>query len=405
MKKFYKSKWILPANGHALQDYVLVVENGIIQDIIPLSEVQHGAIIDFGNAVITPGFINAHTHLQLTKLEKDNQSLSEVSFVEWILSVIKKYSKFANYEKIESLKLGIKKSIESGTTCVAQMSKEIEFFDVFSQSPIKACLFLELFAGSELSSEHVFESLKFNISKLAQKDFTNISTGVAPHAPYTVHSALWSKVSEYALDKGLLVHTHFAESKEEIDWFAQKGTDLDQISNAVRGEKVFPEKKYNNPVDFLRDKGLLNDRLLLAHCNQLSVEQLSELAQAGINLVLCPRSNMKLHNKTLCVESVMALFGDRVAVATDSLYSNDDLNLLSELAFVYKNSNLSTLALLDLITINAAKVLELDHKIGSLKKGKDADFLVFGLDNDEDYNALLTKDKPESVYINGDKVV
>ena len=145
--KCYKSKWILTSEGEILKDYAIVVDEGKIIDIIPNSKAdfEEKYLKDLGNSVITPGFIDLFTQLQYTEVNDVKPKSLKNKLKRFIQSISKKYT-FAgvnphNYslkwadilnsyfsmdrnEKISSFKTGVEESIKSGTTCIAQVSRE-----------------------------------------------------------------------------------------------------------------------------------------------------------------------------------------------------------------------------------------------------------------------------------------
>jgi len=402
MQKAYKTKWLLAGNSVVVEDAVLITENGIIKEIKTAKNYIDNDNIefsDFGNAVITPGFVNLHTHLQYTMLyETFKPKIGTVSFIDWIIELMESYSRLSEKEKIASLQAGLNESIKSGVTSLAQLSKETEFVETLSKSPVKTHLFLEIFSKDDKSSIFEFENFKKNYSLLKQKCSENIRIGISPHSIYNVHPVLWNKICEFALKENILVHTHLAESQAEIDWRNGKKSEIDKLhdflgwqnkSNFVRKEKSI--------IGYIKKLGLteLKSNLILAHLNFLIENDISELVDLEIGVAHCPRSNINLHGKTFnCTD-----FAKTAGIGTDSKASSLSLNILDDARFIKNNTDLEPLAVLDMLTVNGAKTLKMEHRIGSLEKGKDADFLVFKLKNGETYNDLLSKNQPDFVYI------
>jgi len=405
MKKAFKTKWLMPGNSVVIEDAVLIVENGKIAEIKADNDFDSNCgfdLIDFGNAVITPGFVNLHTHLQYTSLYKDfTDKIGTLDFAEWIIELIKKYSSLSSEEKIASLKEGLDESIKSGVTCIAQLSKEAEFFETLVISPMKTCLFLEVFSKDEKASIEEFEKFKEKYYLLKQNCTRNMQIGISPHSIYNVHRLLWEKVCEFALKENILVHTHLAESQAEIDWVKGKKSKIDNLhdflgwqnkSNHLENEK--------NVIDYIKKLGIteLKSNLILAHLNFLSEKQISELGDLKIGIAYCPKSNINLHSRTFdCTK-----FSKIAGIGTDSKASSLSLNILEEARFIKNNTALTPFEILDMLTINGARVLKLDNKTGSLEKGKDADFLVFKLNSDETCDDFLSKNKPSFVFAEGE---
>ena len=187
--KCYKSKWILTSEGEILKDYAIVVDEGKIIDIIPNSKAdfEEKYLKDLGNSVITPGFIDLFTQLQYTEVNDVKPKSLKNKLKRFIQSISKKYT-FAgvnphNYslkwadilnsyfsmdrnEKISSFKTGVEESIKSGTTCIAQVSREYKYFDIINKIPIKNYLFFEVYADSTDKSKRKFKDMRDKVENL-----------------------------------------------------------------------------------------------------------------------------------------------------------------------------------------------------------------------------------------------
>ena len=111
-----------------------------------------------------------------------------------------------------------------------------------------------------------------------------------------------------------------------------------------------------------------------------------------------------MHNKKLDFDKVLEYFSYRFGFGVNSLAFNKDLSLLNELRYV-NNGQLNTLEAIKYLTIIPAKILRLNNITGSLEMDKDADFNVFELEENEQFDAILNKEKPRHVYIKGKRVV
>ena len=197
-----------------------------------------------------------------------------------------------------------------------------------------------------------------------------------------------------------------AESQAEMDWLKKGHSEIDLIHKFVGWNKLTPYEINLDPVKYLRKTGILDlmgNNLIAAHLNQLDINSLNELVQYGTKIAHCPRSNIYLHGKTININKIIKCKDilNHIGIGTDSKFSNNDLNMLNEAKFIKDNTSLDLLIILDMLTINAAKILRLDDKIGSIEKNKDADFLVFKLNENELYNDLFEKNNPDYVYIHG----
>lgn len=432
MLEVYKAKWILPANGEVLEDKALVVEEGKIISIINESDVssllgdKDYQLFSYGNSVITPGFVNMHTHLQYTDVGKvkirDSKAIikkillslkklflvgyiPKEKFIGWQINVLKDYSCWSKKSKIQSFKNGLEMSITSGTTCVAQVSKEKEFAEILNASPIKSYVFIELLSDEKQSNKKAFRKLRKQIRRFMERRNNNTYFGLAPNSIYGVYSRFWEVLSKFSQKHNVLMQTSLGESIEEVEWLKKESSDIKKLYKFIDFTNMRPSIENTTPVEYLNKLNVLNNNLIAVHVNQLFDDELEELAQKGVSVVHCPRSNQQLHKKTVNVFKLLKFFPDKSAIATDSLASNKDLSLLNEVNYIKKGKDIDTLKLLDMITINPAKMLRLDNLIGSLEPGKDADFLVFKMDEGQTYNELFEKSHPDYVFVQGTPIV
>lgn len=408
MFRVFKAKWILPANDEIIEDGFLVLENGKIVNVIKNSDknkqnILNNAceIIDCGRAVITPGFINLHTHLQYTDLKKSSK---EQSFTDWIRSLMLQYAIWNTRKKQNSVINGIKEAILSGTTTVVQLSGEYEFLEVFNKFDIKTYIFLETFANSEETGEIEFNNLVEKYNKIIQNKNQNVFVGFSPHSIYTVHPYLWKKIADYSFKNNILVHTHLAESLSENEWLNSGQSDLNNLYKLLNKQPVTPYQVGLNPIEYLKGLNIINENLIAAHMIQINKDLIEEFFDLGGKVAHCPRSNMLLHGKTLDIREYNNHLNS-IGLGTDSKYSNYDLNIFNEAKFIKFSSNLDLFNQLNMLTINAAKILKIDSSTGSLEKGKDADFLIFYLENNQAYQDLFDLERPDEVYIKGKPVV
>lgn len=427
MAKAYKAKWIIPSDGNIYEDCALIVDEGKIQEIIKqadLNEEQYSHVKDFNNSIITPGFVNLHSHLQYTDLKTKNSNLktklkklytnikkhyfltgiSKKSFIYRLSNLLSDYFCMTREEKINSFKKGIELNLLNGTTAVAQLSKESKYFELLNETPMKTILFFELFADSVETSKEEFRAIKKKIDKLKMQKSENTFIGVAPHSVCCVHKRLFKILVKYCKKNNILMTIRLGESKEELDWLSHGFSDVDLLNEFTNHKKFEPIEEGLSPAQYLEKLEILSKQLIISYGNYLPVSDLELLATNKVALAYCPRVSDNLHNKKLPFEHVMQYFSNRFGFGTNSLAFNEDLSLLDELKYVNKGE-LNTLDAIKYLTIIPAKILRLNNIIGSLEVDKDADFNVFELNENEDYNAILNKSKPNHVYIKGRRIV
>jgi cytosine/adenosine deaminase-related metal-dependent hydrolase len=413
MQKFYKAKYIISTSKNIFENSVLVVENGEISEIIPETILEISAdteVVDYGNAVITPSFINLHAHLQYTGLKSafiSDKAIEKIEFSSWLGRLIKQYYFLSKEKKIELFKLGLKEAISSGCTAIVQLSGESFFPEVLNNSGIRSFVFLETFSNCEERTKKEIEKLKKQIKEIKEKCSDNVVVGISPHSVYNVHKSLWQEIAKLAVEENLLVHTHLAESKDELKWLAGKPSGIDKIHMMAFLGKHKPFEAGLSPVEYLEKLGVLaalKDNLIVAHCIELDEKAFEKLINYGTKIAHCPRSNVLLHGKTLDFNKLPDFIRENTGLGTDSAFSNYDLSIINEARYVMDSTNLEFEKIFDMMTINSARILKVDDKTGTLESSKDADFLVFQLENNELYKDILNRQNPDFVFRKGNRL-
>jgi len=286
MSQFYKAKYIIQTGEKVFEDSILVVKNGKVEQILKQVQNDNGdfEIIDYGNAVITSGFVNLHTHLQYTDLKpvfKPDTNLESIAknvdFADWILNLVKQYYFLPKSKKIKSFKNGLREVVSSGCTTIAQLSGEDFFPEIVRNLGLNSFFFLETFSNNEKNSKKAILKLKEQIKTIRDKTASNVILGISPHSIYNVHKSLWEEISKFAAEENLLVHTHLAESSDETNWLNGKPSGIDKLHKFVWLKKMKPCEAGLDPVAYLEKLGvlgILKENLTTAHCIELDGKSL-----------------------------------------------------------------------------------------------------------------------------------
>lgn len=424
--KCYKAKWILTSN-EVLEDMAIVVDEGKIIDIIPNSQVsfEEKYVKEFGNAVITPGFIDLLTQYQYTDIldakPKDFKSKIKRLFKMFSLKynfagvrsdnysrkwagILTNYFTLDRVHKINSFKHGVTESIKAGTTCIAQVSKEFKYFEIINKLPIKNYLFFEVFADSKDSSKKTFKELRSKIEDFIWHKGENTHIGIMLNSISGVHRKLWALFSKYCRKHNMLMMTRFAESQDEMEWLEHGFSDIDLLHKFMGMRKISPYTKDLTPVEYLDNLKVLTKKILAVNANY-DVSELDKLAQTGVKYIYQPLYSEEICNSRLDFETVLKHFAQNFGLSTQSFASNRSFSLLKLANDLNKDGILDIVEIIKYLTIYPAKILRLDNSTGSIEIGKDADFNVFKLMDGEDYTALSHLELPYSVYSKGKKLV
>ena len=425
--KCYKAKWILTSADEVLRDMAIVVDEGKIIDIIPNSEVNFDEkyVKELGNAVITPGFIDLLTQYQYTDILEQNPNdfkrrlkkffkmlslkynfagVSQENYSRKWAEILCNYFALDRDQKTESFKHGVIESIKSGTTCVAQVSKEYKYFEIVNKLPIKNYLFFEVFSDSKDHSKKTFKAMRSKIEDFVLHKGENTHIGIMLNSISGVHKKLWELFSKYCRKHNMLLMTRFAESKDEMEWLEHGFSDIDLLHKYMGMRKITPYTKELTPVQYLDNLKVLTKKVLVANANYDNSE-ISQLSQTEVKYIYQPKYSEEICNKKLEFNEVLEKFRGNFGFSTQSFSKDRSFSLLKLASEANKDNLLDTIELIKYLTIYPAKILRLDNSIGSIEIGKDADFNVFKLSEGEDFNALQHMETPYSVYSKGKKLI
>ena len=369
--------WILPIapQNIVLKDYAIAVLDGKIIEISPILEIEnkYQAItsVQLPGHVILPSFINAHTHLAMSYFRGLGDDLPFMSWLKDYVWPAESATVSMDFVK-DATSHAVVECIRSGVSCVNDhYFFENEVANILASAGLKGlvsnCIFNFGTPWAE-SAEICFEqSLSLQQHTAAMK---NIHAALGPHSPYGTDDDIMACCAELSKKHQLKIHIHLHESRAEIENFTK-----------IHGM---------SPIQYYDSKGWLGKDFIAVHVVHLSDEDIDILAKSGASVVHCPESNMKIGNGIAPIQKLLAR-GVNVALGTDGAASNNDLDMIGEMrsaAFLAKVSaedptHLSAETVLEMATINGAKALGLEETIGSLEKGKSADFIAIDLNRAE----------------------
>ncbi|MBS1257498.1 MAG: Aminodeoxyfutalosine deaminase [Candidatus Scalindua arabica] len=369
-----KSRYLLKDASTVIDNGAVLIDNGKVKfagSANDISNRESCQIIDLGNSAIVPGFVNTHTHLDLTHLH--NIIKYNGDFTDWIRQLVDAKKEWTESEYLSSIRSGIKSSLESGTTTVVDITRNGLALEELQKSKIRKSLFYELIDFNPDSTESTIDNFKNMIRKVKRDDL--LSIGIFPHAPYTVSEELYRRSKAVAEESGFSIATHISETIDEAH-FLTRGTG--KFISLLRDFDMLKEWKPPGlkPVNYLKNIGFLENGCILVHCNYLKGEEVDHIEESNSTIVFCPRSHKYFRHK----DHPSYKLGNRdinVALGTDSLASNDSLSILDEMKYIYTQHKTSKPQdILCMGTIAGATALRLNDKIGKLEEGYDADIAV-----------------------------
>ncbi len=331
-------------------------------------------IIDLGNAVILPGLINVHTHLDLTNLHHRIKPTN--NFTHWIFQLIGARIRWKDEDYNSSLEKGIRFCIESGTTTVADITNTGHSFPVLKKSPLRKVVYKEVIDLNPDHVRNVVKKIQSELSSIITDDLFNI--GLSPHAPYSASKELYQAIVQLAHDMHIPVCTHIAETRDEIE-FLLKGAGNFPI--LLRQLRALPDNWHPpglTPIHYLRETGILDVNPILIHGNYITDGEISVIKSSGASIAFCPRSHHFFSHTDYPIQKLLHAEVN-VGLGTDSLASNDTLSILDEMKFLSHHYSMLPKTLLAMATIYGARALGLESRTGQIKEGFEADLCAVKL--------------------------
>lgn len=449
--RILSARWVLPISGAPLKEASVVIEGGVIADVLFTEELSYkyspGFLAQmpekprqYGDAILLPGLINLHTHLDYSSLRCSDV---ESNLFDWICRLVERSSKWNPDQWRSSASYGAREAALTGTTCLVDSSFTGFSLHAIAETGLRAIVGLELFGLRDEEANAVWGTWlgRYDALKHTEEEHSRqaLATGrikltVAPHAPYTVCPTLWLKATTWAHEKEVPLLAHLSESHEECCWLKTDNRRIDEYLTFVKRlfNPSLPTDEHGilqelsqirwkgrgaSPTRHLKNYGLLDENLIAAHAVHIDDDDLQLLADERVKVAHCPRSNAKLRNGRAAIEKFLDA-GVQFALGTDGLASNDDLNMLNETRFavdmhraVKPELNWSSEQIIRSITQDAARILNLGSEIGSLEPDKLADIAVFKIEHrsygsDNPYDLLVHgKSRLIDLFVEGKTIV
>lgn len=364
---------VVPVEPHAvvLADHAVAVRDGAIVAVLPHAEARArfraAEVVSRPDAALIPGLVNAHTHNPMTLLRGVADDLPLKVWLQehiWPVEGALMGPEFV----ADGVTLAIAEMLRGGTTCV----NENYFFPDVQAATYKRHGFrarvglpvIDFPTAWAKSDDEYFE--RAGEVHDQWRDDPLIATAFAPHAPYTVNDANFERVRMLADQLDVPVHLHLHETAQEVEQSLKE-----------HGQR---------PIARLDRLGLFNDRLIAVHMTQLTEAEIHLCAERGVSVVHCPESNLKLASG-FCPACALARAGATLAIGTDGCASNNDLDMFGETrtaailakAVAQDAAALDAASALRAATLGGARAIGLDHLVGSIEPGKQADLACVDL--------------------------
>jgi cytosine/adenosine deaminase-related metal-dependent hydrolase len=284
------ARWVIPVDSGPIEHGALLIgaDGRIVavgaDSVVPRPpDVQ---AVQFDDAVILPGLINTHTHLELTGFAAQ---VREREFAAWIRQLRELKTTRTAAEYVAAARRGLAECYAAGVTTVADTGDSGAVIRVLAEAGGSGLAYQEVFGPHPAQCEESLGGLRKRVRELGSFATGRVRIGVSPHAPYTVSGPLFSAVAGWARVEGLPLAVHVAESRAETQ-FLLAGSGPFAAAWLARGIPLPPSGF--TPVGWLAQHGVLGEGCLCIHAVQIEPADIRRLAESGAAVAHCPLSNL-----------------------------------------------------------------------------------------------------------------
>ena len=378
-----RARIVVTMHGAPIENGAVAVSGNRIVDVGRFDDVKTrnaGNAVDLGEQALLPGLINAHCHLDYTCLR--GKIAPPKSFTDWIRAINAEKSELSPKDYVASINEGFEEAKRFGTTAIANLTGFPELISQI-QPPIRTCWLAELI--NIRAPEHTNELFDVAIEALGRARPQGAPWGLAPHALFTASKDLFRQCEEIAQQEHILLTTHLAESRQEMQMFRDASGPLYDFMKSIGrqmddcGNETPLGLFVGAPGPRMADKlGRALPCWIVAHLNELTESDfdLLERLNSKFHIVHCPRSHNYFGHSPFAFDCLRSL-GFNICLGTDSLASNESLSLFAEMrAFQKEFSSVSAEEILQMVTVNSARALRYENALGQIRAGFVADLIA-----------------------------
>jgi len=387
--KVLTAAYVLPVSGPMIPDGAILIDDGRIVAIGTRGEIllSHGSDDheEFPHAVLMPGLVNAHTHLDLLNFDGRSASGNALEFFDFLAHSWNHSRKLTPAARRQCIDDGIRQLVRSGTTCVGDTGQYVGVIPQAANSQMRMVLFPELLTGGEADILEGYEGAFSQVDEILDCKSTRLTAGLAPYAAYTLSRHLLRILSQHARELRAPVKIHAAETFSEMQFFYEStGEIAEKLFPAMGWGNQLPPEHRKTPIQYLDSIGFLENATLIG-CNQVPDGDIEAIARNGARVVHSPRSNAHLKLGHPPIRKLRDQ-GIPVALGTDSCGALYSLSLWDEMRFIRNHypeaDQPAPDELLKMATLEGAKALGLSDRIGTLQPGRSADIIAVRVNAD-----------------------
>jgi len=395
-----RARTVVTMDDPPIENGAVVISGNRVLDVGEFPEIsaRHSGqeLVDLGEQALLPGLINAHCHLDYTCLR--GKIPPQKSFADWIRAINAEKAKLSEQDYLASIADGFAEAKRFGTTTIANLTAFPELIPQVNP-PIRTWWFAELIDVRDPNRTSDLVALAIDAMKRARDSGGGI--GLAPHALFTASANLYRRCEAIAQCENILVTTHLAEAREEMSMFHDASGPLYEFLKSIGRD--MSDCGYETPfARFTKIVGgsggpALPTEWIVAHVNELAESDFEQLEGSArkFHVVHSPRSHDYFVHSRFPFERLRS-FGFNVCLCTDILASNKDLSLFAEMRALQRSEPaLSSKAVLEMVTVNAARALGKPQVLGRIRTNCFADLIAIPCNGAADvFEKILAFDRP-----------
>ncbi len=389
--KILSARYVVPVSSAPIENGAVAFENDRIAAVGTRAEITEkfpeAESEVLGEAAILPGFVNVHSHLEITAMRGFVDRFDD-DFTSWLLTLTKVRGEVLTDDDVQTASiLGALEGARAGVTCFGDIGRFGKHgFEALKAAGLRGVVFQETeFSPDDKTADTDFQKLKEKFLALRETETALVKAGLSPHSPYTVGAKLFQLIAEYAIETNVKITIHAAESDEENELLLY-GTGFFAKMYEKFGQKW--QTPNCSSIEFLQKLGVLQAKPLLAHCVKVTDSDIELIRNSDSRVAHCPKSNAKFGHGIAPLEKFLAS-GVKTGFGSDSMASNNSCDILEEARFAALVARampahkrfLQPSEIIETATLGGARALGLENEIGSLKAGKQADLAIVSLEN------------------------
>lgn len=334
MTTIYAARWVIPVSAPLLENGAVAVDGPLIAGVGSHAEIVERfpqfKVERLDDAIILPGLVNTHTHLELTAMRGYLEN-EEADFFQWLRKLTSARLELMTPDDIRiSATWGACEAVRAGITTVADAS-DSAFMSMMALRDVglRGVVYQESFGPDARLARDNFEKLKTKVEELRPLESDLLRVGVSPHAPYTVCGPQLELIADFARAEGLPLMMHAAESAAE-EMFVRDGCGA--FAEGLARRAIEWKAPGVSTIQYLKQVGVLEVSPTLAHCIRVDDFDVETLRDSGSKVAHCPKSNAKLgHGRAPFAKFLQV--GVEVGLGSDSVASNNTCDMIEEARF------------------------------------------------------------------------